>query len=385
MQKTFRTYQQRGYLSRPGCDRLNRVLSGCSDLYNAELEEWRRQYQQSGKSDSLFERMKAFTLTRNLDPFWQSVSVDVGRGVLIRAETAKQAFYRRCKQAQKPGFPRFKPRHRYRTIELAQVTPAMVRPDRRGYVVRIKGLPTIRIRTKRPLPPAKDLKNIRITFRGRRVRVNLVYAVELEPLPASSAKVGLDMGVLTRITTSAGQKFERRRPDRDAIARKQRRLSACQKGSRRFRKRRRILANAHDRSRIRDRNRCHQITTDLVRRYGLIAVEKLDKPAMTRSGGARKRGLNRAILEQSWGRIIEQLVYKAESAGRQLVLVDPRNTSQRCSCCGVMVRKSLAERQHVCGGCGLDIDRDHNAALNVLQLGIALAGGAIPAVAGEAT
>ena len=385
MPKTFRTYQQRGYLSRRGCDRLNKVLAGCTDLYNAELEAWRRSYKQTGRSDSLFERMKAFTLTRNLDPFWQSLSVDVGRGVLIRAETAKQAFYRRCKQAQKPGFPRFKPRHRYRTIELAQVTPAMVRPDRRGYVVRIKGLPTIRIRTRRQLPPAKDLKNIRITFRGRRVRANLVYAVENNPLPASSAKVGLDMGVLARITTSAGQKIERRRPDRDAIARKQRRLSACKKGSRRFRQRRRILANAHDRSRVRDRNRCHQITTGLVRGYGFIAAENLDKPALTRAGGRRKRGLNRAILEQSWGRIVEQLTYKAESAGRQLVLVDPRNTSQRCSGCGVMVRKSLAERQHVCGGCGLDIDRDHNAAINVLQLALALAGGAIPAVAGEAT
>ncbi|MDE2862313.1 MAG: transposase, partial [Chloroflexota bacterium] len=77
----------------------------------------------------------------------------------------------------------------------------------------------------------------------------------------------------------------------------------------------------------------------------------------------------------------QQLIYKAESAGRELIFVDPRNTSQRCSSCGAMVKKGLEEKRHVCD-CGLDIDRDHNAALNILQK--ALAGGAIPAAAGEA-
>ena len=189
------------------------------------------------------------------------------------------------------------------------------------------------------------------------------------------------MGVLARITTSEGEKIGRRRPDREDIARKQRRLSACKKGSIRFRKRRRVLANAHDRSRVRDRGRCHQITTDLVRRFDLIALEELDQPKMTRAGGRRKRGLNRSIMEQSWGRITQQLRYKAASAGRQLVFVDPRNTSQRCSSCGAMVRKGLEERRHVCD-CGVSIDRDHNAALNILHK--ALAGGTFPAAAGEA-
>ncbi len=381
MPETFRTYQERGYLSRRGCGRLNKVLAECTDLYNAELQLWRDQYKETGKSDSLYERMKAFTKTRNSDPFWESASFNVGRGVLIRMEEARKAFYRRCESGEKPGYPRFKPLHRYRTVQIEQPTPAMVRLDRRGYAVRIKGLPVVRLRTKRSLPPAEYLKTIRITFRGRRPSVSLTYAVKREPLPKSSSRVGLDMGVLSRITTSDGEKIERHRPDRAYIARKQRRLSACKKGSRNFRKRRRILANAHDRARVRGRGRCHEITTDLVRRYGFIALEDLDTPQMTRAGGQRKRGLNRSILEQSWGRITQQLIYKAESAGRELIFVDPRYTSQRCSSCGAMVKKGLEERRHVCG-CGLDIDRDHNAALNILRK--ALAGGAIPAAAGEA-
>ncbi|MXW27660.1 MAG: IS200/IS605 family element transposase accessory protein TnpB [Chloroflexi bacterium] len=381
MPETLRTYQERGYLSRRGCERLNKVLAECTDLYNAELQLWRDQYKDSGKGDSLYERMKAFTVTRNSDPFWESVSVHVGRGVLIRMEEARKAFYRRCESGEKPGYPRFKSYHRYRTVQVEQTTPAMVRPDKHGYAVRIRGLPVVRLRTGRLLPPAEELKTFRITFRGRRPSVVLTYAVEIESLPKSSSRVGLDMGVLNRITTSDGEKIERRRPDRDDIARKQRRLSACKKGSIRSRRRRRILANAHNRARVKDRGRCHEVTTDLVRRYGLIALEDLDKPKMTRSGGARKRGLNRSILEQSWGRITQQLIYKAASAGRELRFVDPRNTSQRCSSCGAMVNKGLDERRHVCG-CGLDIDRDHNAALNILKK--ALAGGAVPAAAGEA-
>ncbi len=188
--------------------------------------------------------------------------------------------------------------------------------------------------------------------------------------------------MLSRITTSDGERIERRQLDREALKRKQRRLSACKKGSRRFRRRRRILANAHDRARVRNRNQCHEITTRLVRENGYIALEKLNVGKMTRKGGIRKTGLNRAVREQNWSRIVSQLKIKAGWAGRELVFVDPRNTSQRCSGCGALVKKSLSERRHVCGRCGLELDRDHNAAVNILCK--ALSGGTFPEAVGEA-
>ena len=158
MPGTFRTYRHRGHVTRRGCDRLNRVLSGCADLCSPEPEHWRTSCRQTGESESPFDRMKAFTVTRNQDPFWESLSVNVGRGVLVRADRARKSFFRRVKDGGKPGFPRFRPRHRYRTIRLEQTEPGMVRPDRRGCAVRIKGLPVIRIRTGRGLPPPEDLK-----------------------------------------------------------------------------------------------------------------------------------------------------------------------------------------------------------------------------------
>lgn len=381
MPKFKRTYSQRGYVSRRGCARLNQVLGECAELYNAELELWRKQYQERGEGESLYDRYKDFTLTRYSDDFWKSISVHVGRGVLRRADQAKNSFHRRVKAGDKPGYPRFKPRNRYRTIGLEQVASGMIRPDSRGYAIRIKGLPLIRLRTKVKLPSAEDLKCIRITFKGRRIGISLVYAVEIKPLTHSPAKVGLDMGVISRIATSDGGRIERRRVDWVDLVRKQQRLSACKKGSREFIKRRRVLANAHDRARIRDRNLCHRITTNLVRHYGYIALEKLDVKKMTKSGGRRKSGLNRSIYEQSWGRIASQLVYKAESAGRKLVFVNPRFTSQLCSCCGARVKKSRKKRTHRCG-CGAVLDRDHNAAINILNK--ALGGGVFPPAACEA-
>ncbi|MDE2862493.1 MAG: transposase, partial [Chloroflexota bacterium] len=122
------------------------------------------------------------------------------------------------------------------------------------------------------------------------------------------------------------------------------------------------------------------ITTNLVRRHGFIALEDLSVRQMIKSGGARKAGLNRSINEQSWRRIRDQLVYKAASAGRKLAFVDPRDTSQLCSDCGARAKKSLKERMHSCG-CGLVLDRDHNAAINILKK--ALGGGTIPPAVGE--
>lgn len=381
MPKAMYTFRLRGYLSsRKGCERINQVLGESAELYNIELATWRDQYELTGRSDSLFDRMKAFTLRRNSDKFWGSVSVNIGRGVLCRLDRARQSFYRRANNGEKPGYPRFKSPNRYRTIQIEQATPAMVRPAKRGHALLIKGLPIIKLTAKRELPHSQDLKSIRITFKGRRICVSLIYEVEIEPLPHNPSRVGLDMGVLARITTSDGERIERRIPDREAIARRQKKLSACRKGSRRFRKRRRALANAHDRARTSDRGRCHQITTRIVRRHGFIALEDLEVQRMTRSGGARKRGLNRSINEQSWRRIRDQLLYKAAWAGRELVFVDPRDTSQLCSGCGARVQKSLSERTHRCE-CGLVLDRDHNAAINILKR--ALGGGAILPAVGE--
>ena len=313
--------------------------------------------------------------------------MQIGRGVLTRLDRARQAFYKRVKKGEAPGFPRFKSASRWNTIELPETTEYMVKKRDRGHVVRIKGLPTLRLKKGMELPPAANLKTITITKRGRRLWVNLAYAVENEPLQTNNSAVGLDMGVLDRVALSTGERLGRRNKPNYKLKRAQQRMSRCRKGSRRWKQRRAVLANAQDRERIRNRNDCHRITTDLVRRFGLIAMEDLPIKNMIRSaagtlenpgvGVSQKRGLNRSVTEQTWGIIRTQLEYKAAWAGRELLSVDPKFTSQRCSGCGVVSAEHRRRKRYDCAECGMFEDADINAARNILHK--ALAGGNIPA------
>ena len=380
--KTHKTYQLRGYLTRAGYQQLNQVLRECATLYNAALQERRDAWRMAGKSISCIDQFKELTLVRRDLPEWAALHLRIGRGVLRRADRAFQAFSRRVEAGEKPGYPRFKSGSRWRTIELEDARRGMVRDGK----VKVKGLPVIRIPSKLPLPSSTQLERLGITRAGRRVTVNLTYAVETCPLPPSSESVGLDMGVTDRVTLSTGESIPRRDFDREAVKRAQRRLSRCQKGSREFRKRALILANLHGRNRVRNRNQCHQVTTELVRRFGHIAVEDLQIRNMTASAAgtveepgtnvAAKSGLNREILAQTWGVIHQQLTYKAAWAGRELVKVDPRNTSRTCSACGVVDAASRSGKRFRCTGCGFEVDADVNAAVNILKK--SLAGGSFP-------
>ena len=258
-------------MSRAGYERLAEVMRQSARLYNAALEEWRWAYR-AGVSVSLYSQYRELTVIRADDEFWGGISLQVARGVLRRADRARQAFYRRVKAGETPGYPRFKSSRRWHTVELANVTPSMVKNRDRYCAIRIKGLPEIRLCKGLALP--EDVpKALTITLRGRRLFVNLTYAVEQTVLPKSDAAAGIDMGVSNRMALSTGEAVKRRRKPNKKLIRAQQRLSRCRKGSHQWRKRRAVLANHQHRERVRNRNECHRITTDLVRRFGLIAVE----------------------------------------------------------------------------------------------------------------
>jgi putative transposase len=412
------TLQRRGYLSKQGYVALDRVMHMSCRLYNAALENFRNSYPrrwvtvpaETGKGltfdGSQWQRNKAtgvwfnevgdplrvtgqepdaslyamynqLTGIRADDPQWAALDTLIGRGVLQRLQRAKNDFFRRCRDGQKPGYPRFKSVSRWRTIELAEVRPGMVRRNK----IRVKGLPTITLRGDN-LPDSSQFRTLRITRTRRKLTISLTYEMERDPLPPNTACVGIDMGITDRMTFSNGDTpMDRRQPDRDNIAEKQRRLSRCTKGSRRFNERGRVLANAQERRRIRNRNDCHRVTTDIIRRFGHVAIENLKLRNMTASAQGTvehpgtnvraKGGLNREIMAQTWGTIRQQLRYKAEWAGRSLVEVDPRNTSITCSRCSTVDAKSRSGKSFHCRDCRLNIDADLNAAINILRRSLA--------------
>ena len=177
---------------------------------------------------------------------------------------------------------------RYQLIELAEVSPGMVKGNR----IKLQGLPIIRIRSSRPLPDSNQLKALRLVMHGRILSVDLVYAEQENPLLHNADAVGIDMGVNERMTLSDGGTVERRIVDCKRERRLQRAISRKQKGSNSRRKAVAAFAREKRRNIIRNRNVCHRITTDLVRRFGHIAIEALIRN-MTAAGGSYKKGLNR--------------------------------------------------------------------------------------------
>ena len=281
------------------------------------------------------------TSLRAEDAYWSGVSVCIGRGVLRRLDRARQAFYRRCKSREQPGYPRFRSSRRWKTIEIEQPTASMVTNRRGKWVVKVKGLPILVIKPRRELPDPRSLKTLSITRKPTGVYVSLGYEVEKEALPKVGQSVCLDMGVRSRIALSNGSFADRRHAENDKVATLQRRIARCRRGSDNQRKLYRQLASLRHRNSVRNRNECHRITTRIVRSHDLIAVEDLRVGDMTRSARgtaerpgrnvAAKPGLNRNVLEQSWGIIVSQLSYKSQWYGREFVKEWIHGTLAKCA------------------------------------------------------
>ena len=380
------TIQCRAKVSKGGIRRLDWVRSILNRLYKAALEERKTAWESEQRGMTLYDQMKGLTSKRKDDPEGLgSVAVKAERRMLVRLDRAFKAFFRRCKAGEKPGYPRFRPLARMETIDVVDPKATLVKKRARGYAIRPKGFPTIRIFPSRLLPDGCPLKALRIVRKPNRVYVDLTYEVEKPPLPKCESSVGIDLGVRKRAVLSTGERVERKRGDWGEIRKQQRKVSRCQRGSNRRRKRVRRLAAIRFWEGVRSRNECHRATTRIVREHGRIAVEKLNIRRMTRKG-LKKKGLNREILTQSWGLLRNQLQYKAEWAGREFVEVNAAYTSQDCHRCGARNQPGRSETYR-CTSCGLKMDRDHNAAINILRAGVSALGagtwGSGPSVAPE--
>ena len=375
----------RAYTTREGYRRLDEVLSLHQVLYNAALQNRRDAWQMRRTNISYNAQAKELTGLRRDDPEWAAQHRRLATGTLRRVDLAFQSFFRRVREGQVPGFPRFKPRQRFRTLETHGVEPAMLRhyPDRDSAMVHVKGLPDLELRLKgRELPPPEQLKTLRITREGRRCTVSLGFRVEKLPLAPTGRAVGLDMRMGTaRVVSSDGAYWDRREPDTERVKRLQRKVSRSRKGSNRRRKRVQTFAKAHRQQRVSNHQAVHRFTRWVIRGNDFIAVEDLDIQRMVSSarGTAEAPGemvqmsadRNRRALAQTWGKIRQQLTYKAEWAGRELAEVDPAYTSRTCSRCGGVARDPQVLPVFRCGQCGLRGAAAHNAAVNILRAGFA--------------
>ena len=373
------TYRLRGFLSSDGYYALSGVFCKCATLYNAALEERILAYKWAGKSISYYDQQAQMRDVCKEDYSWSSLHTRVARGVLLRLDRSFQAFFNRVKRGEAPGFPRFKPASRFKTIAIDDsVSPMLKRRGKWGFV-KVKGLPTIRFKWRNDLPDSTDhLKSIRITKTSVGLDISLTYAFEPEVLVESNRTIGIDLGVADRLTLSNGQVIESRKPDDSRKKRLQQEVGYCKMGSKTRRKRVEKLSRECYHNKIRNRSMVHELTSGLIKQFGTIVIEDLDIKKMVESGNKQKSNLNRRILDQTWGILRSQLRYKAEWAGRKLVEVKPHFTSQKCSQCGDVSSENRNGKLYKCKTCGNHMDADLNAARNILRAGWEFPGGLVP-------
>jgi putative transposase len=344
------------------------TLAECRWLYNHLLEQRKTTYEESGDTLSLYDQQATFGSLKVERASLVGVHSQVLQNVAVRLDLAFKAFFRRIKAGEKePGFPRFRGRERYDSFCYPQsgyrLNGARVFLSKIGHVKAI---------IHRPLEGAIKTCCVRRTSAGKWF-VSFSCEVEDAPLPATDAVVGIDVGLEKFATLSTGAQIANprffRRDERD-LARAQRRLSKeprpgkGQRATPARRKRRKVVARIHERIANRRADFAHQESRKIVNTYGVVAVEDLSINTMVHN-----HCLATSIHDAAWRQFISYLTYKAACAGRRVVAVNPAYTSQTCARCGHRARKELSERVHRCSCCGVILDRDHNAALNILALG----------------
>jgi putative transposase len=340
---------------------LKEILESQRQLYNAALEERIDCYRKTGKSRNYMDQCKALTELRRDDPSAAALPANIQRWTLKRLDEAYAGFFRRLKARRKAGFPGFRGKGRWEGFGFNELRG--LRFD--GKRLRWKGLPgCLRVHLHRPLPSKANIRScvFRRDHKGWSVCLQVEFASP-ETRELNQA-IGVDVGISCLAALSDGSKIPNARVARRAeseMRRRQRALARCKRGSNRRRKVRAEVTRWNAKIATIRRTYLHQVSAQIVRNYELIAVERLNVKGLAASNLARD------VHDAAWAKLREMLRYKAERAGARLIKVDPRYTSQDCSGCGTRVRKTLADRTHYCGSCGLVMDRDENAARNVLH------------------
>lgn len=345
---------------------LDETLDTCRQVYNQTLAHRKEAWEQRQGTLSLYETNAMLTQWKQEHSWLASVHSQVLQNAQERVDLAYKAFFRRVKAGETPGFPRFRGPGRYDSFTFKQsgfrVQDALLSLSKIGH---------LRMVLHRPIEGSIKTVTIRRTATDKWY---VCFSVEVEPaiLEPCVLAVGVDVGLTHFATLSTGEHLANPRffrTDEQAMAKAQRRLAKEEKGTPSRRKCRKVVAHIHERIANRRYDFCHQTARRLVNTYGMLAFEALQIQNMMQN-----HCLAKSIADVAWGQFVRIATNKAACAGRVAVQVSPAYTSQDCSRCGHRVPKKLSARVHQCPICLLEMDRDQNAALNILRCGLASLG-----------
>lgn len=341
---------------------LKGQLEECRWLYNELLAQRKLAHEELDLSLSKYQQSMLLPFLKEERASLGQVHSQVLQNVVDRLDKAFQAFFRRCKAGEKPGFPRFRGAHRYNSFCYPQSGFALV-----GNQLKLSKLGTIRVKMHRPI--RGEIKTCTLSQNASGDwDVSFSCEVEEDPLPLKAESIGIDVGLQHFATLSNGQEIANPRFFRlgeKALAKAQQKLSKLKKGTKERRKQGKVVAKIHERIGNQRKDFCHKESKKIIDRYQYICVEDLNIKKMIEGAYFAK-----SITDASWNQFRQFLTYKAAEAGRKLGLVNPAYTTQDCSQCGHREEKKLSERAHRCARCGYSATRDLNAAQNILALGL---------------
>lgn len=338
------------------------MLDECRWLYNQCLEQRILAFEELGETLSMEDQHAMLTLMKEERLSLNLVHSQVLQNVIRRLDLAFEAFFRRCKTGETPGFPRFRGYHRYQSFCYPQSGFSL-----ENETLKLSKVGRIRVILHRPIEGKIKTCTISKNAVGEWY-VSFSCEVDAKKLPEKATSVGIDVGIESFATLSDGKIIPNPRflkKSAKNLTKIQRKKDKAEKGTPARKRYAKALAKVHNRIKNQREDFCHKAAKKIVEEYQVICIEDLNITQMVEGSSLAKN-----ILDVSWNRFRQFLIYKAEEAGRQVGLVDPAYTTQTCSQCGIRNKKKLSDRQHVCEQCGYEAHRDFNASLNILALGL---------------
>ena len=359
----IKAYKFRIYPTKSQKRKLEDTLELCRQVYNRTLAYRKDAWEKDGKSVSKYE-------THQLLPDWKrdrselkEVFSQVLQECQQRVDLAFQHFFRRVKNGEKPGYPRFKGKGRYDSFTYPQMGFKL-----KSGKLYLSKIGDVKIKLHRTIEGKIKRCTVHRYPTGKWFICLTVELPDPDVPFNDGSVVGVDVGLSSFITMSTGEKIDNPRffrSEERALAKAQRRLSKCANDTPERRKALKAVHRVHERIANKRSDFAHQLSKTLVDRFGIIAFEDLNIKNMLQN-----HHLAKSISDAAWRMLVTTTQNKAVEAGSVVVLVDPKNTSQMCSRCGLKVPKLLSDRVHECPQCGLVMDRDENAAINILRLGL---------------
>jgi len=344
---------------------LRKTLNSCCWLYNNFVKERNNSWRDKQKGLSYIDQQNTIIELKkeyiNLVEIHSQTLQDVAK----RVDIAFKAFFRRIKSKEKPGYPHFKPIFRYNSFTYPQSGFKLI-----GDKVKLSKIGTIKIKLHRPVVGKIKTCIIKRTPTNKWF-INFICEVDnSQKVESIEPSIGIDMGLKYFAAFSNGEKIDNPKFfkfEEKTLTKAQRKLSNQSKETPEQNRAYKVVTRIHERIANKRHNFIHQESNKIIAKYNTICVEDLSINNMQKDNF---RCINKSIGDAAWGMFVDQLRIKAEKTGKKLIKVNPAYTSQNCSKCGNRQKLELSDRIYHCPCCGLSLDRDINAAKNILTLGM---------------